>query len=253
MYCISELIKGVKAGVINTSPEGLFIKLFEHALSIYHLDKGVSLPELHIGTTYDFSSINILSRAAIESFLRFYYIFVDPVSEEELILRHHCWKLYAAKNQLKKYAPFAGDENHLNTVNKEIRTLKDEIKSNNCYRNSNLKRQKAILDGKYQGPQAREMAEMAGINLTMFDAQWSYTSGHAHGDAHNVKQIHVAINPGDRKELSVGGVGFTMIAMAYMIKGALGFYKLSDSVFSDALHIQEAVKLFVYLGTVAPE
>ena len=77
-----EASKGIGAGADDRilDAEGLALKFFGHASAAFHLYQGTVLS--HLGTNFiDMSSINVLGRAALETFLVFHHVFISPTSE----------------------------------------------------------------------------------------------------------------------------------------------------------------------------
>jgi hypothetical protein len=91
---VIEANKGVPAGPDDRvlDAEGLALKFFGHACSAIYLYTGTTVPEI-MASLFDVGSINVLGRAALETFLVFHYVFVDPSSDQERDLRYLSWLL----------------------------------------------------------------------------------------------------------------------------------------------------------------
>ncbi len=86
--------------------EGLFTKFIGHAASALYLFGSTTLPDVKATdggiSFFDPGSINVLGRAALESFLVFHYVFVEPRSDDEKDFRYYLW-LYASYIDKQKF------------------------------------------------------------------------------------------------------------------------------------------------------
>src|SRR3990172_5091399 len=91
---VTEANKGVVAGHDDRvlDAEGLALKFVFHAASALYLYRSTSLPEFG-ASFFDPGSVNVLSRTALETFLVFNYVFVEPQSDEERDCRYMTWVL----------------------------------------------------------------------------------------------------------------------------------------------------------------
>jgi len=74
--------------------EGLATKFFLHAASVLYLSRKVSILDFPSATLkdYDPASIDVLTRAAFETFLAFHYVFVAPETTNEQSYRYWAWR-----------------------------------------------------------------------------------------------------------------------------------------------------------------
>ena len=91
---VTEANKGTKT---DDNPcffdaEGLAIKFFFHASSALFLYRSTSLPDFKV-RFIDSGSINVICRAALETFLVFHHLFVEPRSDEDRDCRYMAWVL----------------------------------------------------------------------------------------------------------------------------------------------------------------
>lgn len=91
---VAEANKGVVAGADDRilDAEGLLLKFFWHAASALYLFRSTTLPDIR-ASFFDSASINVLGRAALETFLVFHYVFTAPTSENEKDFRYVSWTL----------------------------------------------------------------------------------------------------------------------------------------------------------------
>src|SRR3972149_10962802 len=74
--------------------EGLATKFFFHAASVLYLSRRTNIPDFPSAPLkfLDPASIDVLARAAFETFLAFHYVFVAPISSEEKDYRYWAWR-----------------------------------------------------------------------------------------------------------------------------------------------------------------
>jgi len=81
--------------------ESLARKFFFHCASSLYLARGTvigDLPSMKVNFV-DAASVNVLARAAVESYLTFHYIFGSSISEQERDLRLYSWRLCGLKER----------------------------------------------------------------------------------------------------------------------------------------------------------
>jgi len=83
----------------------LAVKIFRHLASVQHLSSGAQFDYGGISNFefIDHSSIGIVTRAALETYLAFYFIYIN--TEERLsIYRHKIWQLAGLIDRSKLFA-----------------------------------------------------------------------------------------------------------------------------------------------------
>jgi len=81
---VGEANRGLPAGEDDRilDAEGLAQKVIFHASSVLYLSRSTTLREIG-ASFFDPASMNVLGRAALEAFLVFHYVFVNPKSDYE--------------------------------------------------------------------------------------------------------------------------------------------------------------------------
>lgn len=94
---IAEANKGTPLGEDDRllEAEGLCKKFMGHAASALCLFGSTTLPGVKVTDKgirfFDPGSINVLGRAALEAFLVFHYVFIEPRSDDEKDFRYYLW------------------------------------------------------------------------------------------------------------------------------------------------------------------
>lgn len=145
---VMEANKGVAAGDDDRSldGEGLALKFFFHAASALYLYRSTSLPEFH-ANFFDPGSVNVLCRAALETFLTFHYVFVVPQSDDDRNCRYMAWILGGYLERQK--FPVWSHEGRavLEREKRFIGPLTQKLKDNAAFRQLPAKEQKRLLKG----------------------------------------------------------------------------------------------------------
>ncbi len=195
----------------------LALKLFFHAASTYHLAKGtdVTLFLPFSGHVYDHSSTAVLSRAVLETFLCFHYVFVEPQGEE-FDFRYSSWKLsgFAARETFPASLPehqakLAEEKTH----NDDLRT---QIQQTQRFKDLKPKVQKQVLNGhKWRFASWMNIATSAGVGKYYMGHVYSFLSDHAHSGALSSAQITAP--PNDQERLVSSDLSFIKAVVGKMI------------------------------------
>ena len=109
--------------------ESLGVKCISHCITAQYLCRGTRLGALR-AEFVDPASINVVIRAAVESVLTFYYLFVAGASDEELDFRHDAWIL-ADLLLRQKFTPFSQEGAlKLEDEKKQIGRLQEKLRAN---------------------------------------------------------------------------------------------------------------------------
>jgi hypothetical protein len=217
---VMEANKGVAAGDDDRilDGEGLALKFFLHAASALYLYRGTSLPEF--GANFiDPGSINVLCRAAIETFLTFHYVFVVPQSDADRNYRYMAWILggYLERQKL----PVWSHEGRavLEREKGLIGPLTQKLKDNAAFRQLQAKEQKKLLNGKWRLQSWSDIGRSIGLNDVYAEAFYSYLCGYSHSGNLSVIQMRQANTAELQRSLCVSSMNVLLIAMANMVKG----------------------------------
>lgn len=172
--------------------EPLGKKALSHIISALNLHKGTKfiLSDRSYTESVDFSSIAVLTRAAIETYLTFNYILVNPKDKDEQDFRFFCWDLagfierenYPAKNDKSK---------RLKQEEQELKNIKiQELENNKVFKQLNIKTQKQILKGNWKvGKSWIDLARYASMPDEMFKHLYSYLCSYSHSGRLSIIQI----------------------------------------------------------------
>jgi uncharacterized protein DUF5677 len=223
--------------------EGLMAKFVQHVRSIYYLSKSVKITEIS-ANFYDAASINALSRVAIETYLVFHYIYIDPRDDEERECRHLCWKLASMLLLEELFV-----QSHPNIkIPCKIKDEKNELllkmMANKYVEKLKTGQIKSLLRMKRAVPPYRKLGQVAGLSFIHRDLYYRYTNEHVHSGRHSAVQVHSADNAEGQKQLFQAAITHIRMCMACMVVDYANLFSHPDNF----LDKDEKMKLVVKLN-----
>jgi hypothetical protein len=216
---VGEANKGVVTGHDDRvlDAEGLALKFVFHAASALYLYRSTSLPEFG-ASFFDPGSVNVLSRAALETFLVFYYVFVEPQSDEERDWRYIAWVLggYLERQELPVWS--TEGQAAMQREARLISPLTEKLKANVAFRQLPAGDQKKLLKGKWRLRSWTSIGRSAGLHDVNAKAFYSYLCGYAHAGNLSVLQMRQANTAELQRSLCASSMTLVVIAMANMVK-----------------------------------
>ncbi len=200
--------------------EGLGQKTINHILTArylmdgYHLGLGNNLYEGKI----DFSSIAILTRAALETYLTFNHIFIAPENEDEKRFRYTLWDIGGYLDR-QDFEPTNDEFIALKESERlAIERLRKELKEKNIFKELSPKNQKQALNGqwkldKYWG----DLAVGACFKKEFFRQQYKFLCGYAHSSRLSIIQIQQNKTIEGQREMAKASMGVLMVVLAKYI------------------------------------
>ena len=225
---------------------GLAAKLFEHAASAFWLSKGTRVPEMSALEVdfCDHSSIALLARAALECYLVFYYVFLDPKSEDEFEFRYNGWMLAGLAR--REHYPFQLAEHRIRVDEERplYESLREAVKQTTTFQRLKGKAQdRLLLKGKrWRLHPWTEIAKRAGFGPQYIDSLYDYLSDYAHCGALATLQVSQAQSREDQLEHAKSSLRTIMIVLCKMMNSYTEkFPEAAEALESDpeASHICE--------------
>jgi hypothetical protein len=200
---ISEKYKGRKLESIYYDAESLCLRFVNYCCSISYLLKGTDSPVVKGNKFLDPGSINVLCRAAFETFLVSYYIYTEPENDEEFKLKYYVWLRRGLSTRIKNEPTQAHLKRQHNQAKRDFDVLGDRIKNNIFFKQFNGKIRKMILSGRdwripirrfanYSYLSYSDIAVNAGLPADLARAHYDYLSDYSHSGSLSVDQVHFA-------------------------------------------------------------
>lgn len=246
-----------KEGLRGLYAEKLAVKFFGHVVSALYLFRGISIPELLMPKNHslEFSSVHTLVRAALESFLVFYYIFIDSSDKDKADLRYRAWELAGLYQRQKFKNPSKEYIELLNQDLKLIKHLEEEIENNSIFQSFNEKKKEKIFKklrkNNWRSKSWVKIALSAGFSETNSETVYGFLCEHAHSGSMSASQINQADNSQKKRELMMMDIGYLLICTANMIKCCCSYFPKSGEYYTKNHQEPNVVTGWIKIGQEA--
>lgn len=195
-------------------------KLFFHSATIYWLRQGTKgpVPPPEGAFFYDFASVAVITRTAVETYLTMYELFFEAITEDEREFRHALWLLSGFVIRESLVPGGAADRAKVADLQREIEELRDRIRNTATFAALTDGQKRRALQGKRIPRKFEDRAKAAGFGpkYTRLISQ-QYLSGYVHSDGLSAAQVSEAETKEKQIEYIEGGMWLVMMAMAKMI------------------------------------
>lgn len=201
--------------------ESMIAKLFNHLATISYLSKGTHFnfsPKSPTQHFVDHSSMSVIIRVAIETYLTFYYLFVDECQKEEKEFRYHMWTLGGLYNR-QQYVKLSEDTTRKQVDESiDVRNLMEKISRNSMFIKLSKGLQKKALKGEWKLEKKwPNLAEIAGFDISVFKTLYNYLSSYSHTDSLCILQIKQAVDVNDQKKLTEMTKNVSLVILSHLI------------------------------------
>ena len=251
---VAEANKSIVAGDDDRvlDAEGLALKFVSHAASALYLYRGTSVPELH-ASFFDAGSVNVVSRAALETFLAFHYVFADPKSDQDRDYRYGAWVLARYLEMQKLPVWSAQAKAALEREARLIEPLRDRLKANSTFDGLTPGHQKKVLNGEWRLLSWTQIARSAGLHDINAKAAYSYLCGYAHAGNLSILQLRQAHTSESQRSLCASSMNLVLIAMANMVKSYCVLFPKAMARLDQEPHRAALVDVWIGVGRAAPQ
>ena len=174
--------------------------------------------------TVDAASVNILARAAFESFLVFHRLFVHPHSDDERECQYLSWRLggYLLRRRFPIYFPQnVAVRNYEATL---VRELRARLSGNSVFTALSLKERQKLLSGKWRlGATWSTIASQASLHKGFGDTFYALLCEYAHSGGLSVPRDAPGFQWSDQDRCA-GAPELLMIASANMARGICALF-----------------------------
>lgn len=180
-----------------------FGKLCLHAQVILQLKPDLVVKDRYEISTWDISSIAVLTRSLIETYYVFFYSGVDNVGYEEQEFRYRLWKYHGEKERLDMLRIIKSTDPVVSELTKDVEILKDSVITHTFYKSLESSIKKKIRRGEmgilHKNP---ELSKRAGINPDYYNSEYKYLSAYAHATPYAYSQLKI-FRAGDDQSLAI--------------------------------------------------
>lgn len=214
----------------------LSIKLFRHLTSMKLLASG-SMVKVHGMQDIfhiDHPSINVIARAALETYLVFHFIF-DSKDQSLSRFRHKLWRIGGLADRQKYNANFEHAHETLAKEKHTLRKLRTEVQ-NSCHFHTFTKpQQRQLLKGIWRnGFTWADLGCSADFHVPYFEDVYNYLCGYSHSSYLSALQIGQAQLVGNQQEF------FARVILRFGIVLMSHFTFSYPNVFPEAKHVLSA-------------
>ncbi len=223
-----------------------------HALTILYLidDTKIRVPSSFPPfktTSFALASIEVLTRATIEAFLVFHYVFFAPTKADEKYFRYWSYKAAGITEWQKETESISEHEQEKAEEKKALDELRNKLKSNTVFQGLTDKRKKQILKGEWRLLSWREIAIDAGFSK-MLASQYKYLSGFAHSSSVSTLRMKQAFINKKPEKFIQGSINTMNIVIANMIHEYCGLFPRSQDILSKGFEGSNLVKQYIQIG-----
>lgn len=235
--------------------EGLAIKFFSHVITTLYIYRGVNIPDLMIPIKNypDPPSVDTLVRASFETFLVFYYIFIDSDDINEIDLKYQSWELAGLYQRQKFPATLEESIKRLENERRKIKELEQKINSNSIFQTYKEKQKNRYFSNlkksHWHSKGWAEIAISAGFSELNSKIIYGFLCEHAHSGNLSITQVYQAKDFQIRRQLMEGTIGHLLICTANMIKYYCKFFEKSDQFYKKNYPEPNIVSLWVEVGS----
>jgi hypothetical protein len=189
------------------------------------LANGTPIPKKEI-SIIDLNSNYLLARAEIENYYTFYYLFIQPKTKEEYILKYLLFKA-SGLHARQKFSPKTKNGKKKQKLEKpQIEKLKEYIRENGYFKKLPTKKQKNLLKNLPAKTDSWvNLIKNADIDHKHFLDLWRLYSNYAHSESLSVLQFSDYMKNPD-------------------IKKSSNFHTLFKSTMLTAIYIKDFISLF---------
>jgi len=238
--------------------EGLANKYFKHAIIALVVSRGINISDFPSGAIgiIDAGSIDVLTRAAIETFLTFHYVLYAPQTKEAKDYRY--WAYKAAGFAERRSLPVITREHKQKIAEnkKEIDNLRDKLESNAIFQSLTPRQKAQIFSGKGEWkwkPNGegkvswRDIAIDAGLSEVLALHVYSLLSAAAHSSSLSIRQLTQAFRKREEEYLVSVSIITMNIVTANLIHEYCELFPKAEAVLRGS-NASEFVKTWVHIG-----
>jgi Family of unknown function (DUF5677) len=229
----------------------LSIKLFRHLVSMHVISTGSTIERSGLPVVFfiDHASVKVLARAALETYLVFYYLFgcKDRALSE---FRHNTWVLGGLTDRQSSHVSIEEHRVVLSKEKKQIEDLTILISDSEHLKSFTSKQQEQLLKGKWRvGNGWTDLGVNAGFYKKYFDNIYSYLCGYSHSSYISAMQVGQAQSIEDQESLTNSILGIGIVIMAHY---AFSYSETFDSA-REVLNKNSAAKAIAEKWHFGPE
>lgn len=225
----------------------LTVKLLMHATTAHWLSKGTDVQQAlrRSGRILDWPSVTVLARSALECLLAFYYVFVDPQTQDDVEFRYAAWKLSGFSQRERFPAQLPESQSKLAQEKQLNAALREKIKGTRQFQCLSRDKKRAVLKGRlWHLITWSEMAELAELGKKYSQFLYGYLSSYAHPTSLAALQIAQAGSTEEQREQLHGALGFVIVVLSRMIDVLAKQFRQAERVLGEQPDVAQLVRMY---------
>lgn len=215
----------------------LSIKLFRHLVSMQTIASAATIEQdaVRVCVCIDHSSVKVIARAALETYLVFFYIYGGGINSTAEY-RHRTWKLAGLLDRQKSHVSIQEHKAILEQEKVQIENLKSVVSQSEDFTQLSEKQKKRILEGKWRGGKAwSDLGKNAGFHEKFFKNIYGYLCGYSHSSYISALQVGQAKTIEDQQMLAKSIMEIGVVVMAHFAHSYSSLFESATKVFSKEL------------------
>lgn len=212
-------------------------KLAHHLATIRALGAGSVVEINGMRSQYvDHGSIKVLTRAVLENYIVFAFVFGDPDAEVSRF-RHMTWNLGGLIDRQRRVALAISDESHekLSEEREAVEELSKRIAQHPAFARHTVKERDAFLKGKWRaGRQWHELAAGVGLHKEYFRNVYAYLCDYSHSSYAAALQVGQAQSIEDQRAVSNAMFSMLNMVMAHFITVYATLFEPARKLFEES-------------------
>jgi len=231
--------------------EHLATKFLVHGVSTLYLSRGTHVhdfPSLRLGFI-DSASLDVVARAAFETFLVFHHIFIAQAEEAERHCRYLSWKVAGLAEKQHFTVVTQEHQERLIQDRRELNDLHNKLYTNVFFQLEVHEEQKEkVLKGEWKLKSWREIALNAGLTRVLCIDMYRYLCEYAHSGFISASEIEQALHKSEQPHLIEPAMIIVTIATSNLIHGYCELFPIAKQILVADVAGHEAVTKWVGIG-----
>lgn len=221
----------------------MYVKFIYHMASILTLEGGSNFSKADVRKrAYDYSSVVVLLRAALETFLTYYYVYCDSIEPDELEFRYYNWLTDGLGFRQQLDVSFSKELIQRQTRERtEIDEAISKMEQTDAFGRLTTKQKRIVVEKlEWIRPGWTDILVRAGFAeywARLFYAQYSM---YAHTSSQSIMQFRDATTRNEGALLSSTFANFVYMAAAKFTEYYIAHFNLEGSLKNEQLEMLEA-------------
>ena len=235
--------------------EPLVGKIVCHAFSALYLSRGTRLDDVPPSRVdfVDYASVQVITRALLESVWAFHHVFVEPDTEDEFTFRHSSWMIVGLVQRQKYPALTPSARRQLADDRQVIDSHRQTLQRTKAFAQLSARQKERALNGQLWRPPSLRATATAFLGNRFGATVYSWLSSYQHGDALSAIQIREARSREDRRQMADTLLFLVAVSISQMIKAYVRLWPQVEAVTNRYPNMERLVEAYVRFPHTEPD